>query len=275
MAERPLATKAKAAAKKAATPAKAATKKASPTARAPAPAPRRLEWMPVSELPEDSRNAKNHAEGDLDASLGRFGYTTPCEIDERTGLLVAGHGRKAALQRRILAGDPPPDGIQVDPKGRWLVPVVRGWASADDNEAAAYLAANNQLTIAGGFDDEALARLLEEAAATELGLAGTAYTDQELDGLRLLADDEAWDEHGPWDGYGGDDSLSKSPRLQAERAKAEGTAKDPDPTALWPRIELAVPTEVFEAWRRLLAGHEGPTEVAKLTAHLRHLGHLG
>lgn len=249
-----------------------------PPTAAPGPAgggvPRRLEWIPVEDLPDDDRNAKTHAQADLDASIARFGFTDPCELDERTGRLVAGHGRKAAVLRRQATGAAPPEGVMVDDAGRWLVPVVRGWASADDAEAAAYLAANNQLTIAGGFDDAALARLLEEAGAAELGLAGTGYSPEELESLRLLADDGAWDEHGPWDRYGGDDSLSKSPRIQAERAAAEGNATDPDPTALWPRIELTVPTEVFEAWRQLLADHDGPNDVAKLTAVLRQLGHL-
>lgn len=195
MAERALATKAKAAAKKAAatkktTPAKKAAKKTAPTAApgGPAPAPRRLEWMAVNELPEDSRNAKNHADRDIDASIARFGFTDPCEIDERTGLLVAGHGRKAALQRRILAGDTPPEGVMVDAGGRWLVPVVRGWASRDDAEAAAYLAANNQLVIAGGFDDAALADLLAEASAAELGLAGSGFSDDDLADLLAMVD---------------------------------------------------------------------------------------
>lgn len=152
---------------------------------------RRLEYMPVTDLPDDDRNPKLHAEADLDASIDRWGYTEPVLLDERTGRLISGHGRKAALLRAQDAGQHPPDGIAVNDVGEWLVPVVRGWASRSDNEAAAYLAAANQLTMAGGWDDQGLLDLLDTASGNDLGLTGTGFNDGDMDVLRRLCEAEA------------------------------------------------------------------------------------
>jgi hypothetical protein len=215
--------------------------------------PRRLEYMPVGDLPDDPTNPKGHAEDVIEASIGRFGYTTPVEIDERTGQLVAGHGRKAALLAMRERGEHPPDGIVVTPSGEWLVPVVRGWSSRSDAEAKAYVVGNNQLVTAGGWLDDKLAASLTAVAETELGLEGTGFTDDDLESLRHLLDDGAWSDGGQGSG---DD------------------AGEPDETAFWPRIDLRVPSEVFEAWHRLLSSYEGPDDLAKLSLHLRETGHL-
>jgi hypothetical protein len=215
--------------------------------------PRRLEYMPVAELPDDPTNPKGHAEGDIEASIGRFGYTTPVEIDERTGRLVAGHGRKGALLAMRERGERPPDGVRVTEAGEWLVPVVRGWSSRSDAEARAYVIGNNQLVPAGGWLDDRLVEALGVVADTELGLVGTGFTDEDLDSYRHLLDDDAWTDNAGGPGGGG----------------------EPDESTLWPRIDLRVPVEVFEAWHRLLSTYEGPDDLAKLSVHLRETGHLG
>lgn len=138
--------------------------------------------MPLDEVPDAPRNVKLHADDTLDGSLERWGYTEPVLLDERTGRLVAGHGRKAMLQRARDGGAPVPDGVVVDAEGRWSVPVVRGWASTDDAEAEAYLVASNRLTEAGGWDPAGLYDLLDSLAAGP-GLAGTGYAPGDLDDL--------------------------------------------------------------------------------------------
>jgi hypothetical protein len=77
-----------------------------------------------------------------------------------------------------------PDGIRVAGDGRWLVPVVRGWASTDDAAAEAYLVASNRLTERGGWDDTGLAAVLTavQDADPEL-LALTGFDDAALAGL--------------------------------------------------------------------------------------------
>jgi hypothetical protein len=147
-------------------------------------APRRLEYMPLDDLlgRRDPRNPKGHADADIRHSLGRFGYTEPVMLDERTGRLIAGHGRIENLDQRRTAGQHPPDGIVIAADGTWTIPVTRGWASRSDEEAAAYLVTSNQLTIKGGWHADPLAAILQEiASATSDGLEGTGFTVADLD----------------------------------------------------------------------------------------------
>jgi len=56
--------------------------------------------------------------------------------------------------------------------------VVRGIEYRDEKEAEAYLLADNQITILGGFDDQALAAILKEHA---INLEGLGWTAQDLE----------------------------------------------------------------------------------------------
>ena len=58
-----------------------------------------IEYLPLSHLQVAPRNPKRHALDQLGASIGRFGYVEPIIVDERTGRLVAGHGRRDSLLR--------------------------------------------------------------------------------------------------------------------------------------------------------------------------------
>lgn len=138
--------------------------------------------IPLSELQTDDRNPKAHDIPGTIQSMRRFGFVDPPAQDQRTGLLIAGHGRIAALRVMRERGDTPPDGI--DPDG-WKVPVYVGWASADDDEAGAALIALNRLTERGGWDSEALTALLSQvSAAAGDGLTGVGYNADDLEKLR-------------------------------------------------------------------------------------------
>lgn len=151
---------------------------------------RRLDYLPLADLQArmDPRNPKDHAEEDIDGSLGRFGYTEPILLDERTGMLVAGHGRVEALLRLRETSQRPPDGVVLE-GDEWLMPVVRGWASSDDAEAAAYLIASNRLTEKGGWRGDALADLAELVRETDSAFYGTGvdmdWLDDMLAGIEL------------------------------------------------------------------------------------------
>ncbi|MGQ0507545.1 MAG: hypothetical protein ACT4TC_19760 [Myxococcaceae bacterium] len=106
-------------------------------------------------------------------------------IDERTGRLVAGHGRRDALLALKQNGHPPPDGIQVDEHGNWFAPVIRGWRSKNDREADAYWLASNRLTEAGGWHEDALAEILAELRDAD-ALSGLGFDDAFL--TKLLDD---------------------------------------------------------------------------------------
>jgi hypothetical protein len=69
-----------------------------------------IEYQPLDELRPDPRNPKGHDVAGLRASLGRFGYAEPITVDERTGLLVSGHGRRELLLDDFAAGSAVPTG---------------------------------------------------------------------------------------------------------------------------------------------------------------------
>jgi DNA modification methylase len=140
---------------------------------------RRLEYLPLSELKRAPNNPKQHDVGELAKSIGRFGYVEPVILDERTGRLVAGHGRLETLEALESKKSEPPKGIRVL-EWRWCLPVVRGWASKDDAEANAYLLASNRTVELGGWDEAALAELLK-GLGTEDALTGTGYGLDDLD----------------------------------------------------------------------------------------------
>lgn len=144
----------------------------------------RVEYVPLSEIQRWPRNPKTHDEEGLDESLERFGFVNPLVLDEKTGRLVAGHGRLEALQRRKAAGKPPP--ARVAQRGEeWLAPVLRGVSFADEREAEAYLLADNRITELGGWDMVALSDMLRPAKVEEaVSVAGTGFSDAEA--ARLL-----------------------------------------------------------------------------------------
>lgn len=141
-----------------------------------------IAYMPLHELRPAKRNVKGHDQAGIDQSMQRFGFASTPMIDERTGLLEAGHGRiKTLLDKHWIGGDPPA-GIRVREDGEWLVPVQRGWASENDAEAEAYGLADNRLTEVGGWDDT-LAEMLESMTETPKGLDGTGFTYDDLERL--------------------------------------------------------------------------------------------
>ena len=119
--------------------------------------------------------------------MSRFGYVSPMILDERTGRLVAGHGRLESLCKAKSEGKGPPDRIRVK-EGDWLVPVVRGIAFTDDREAEAFLLTDNQTTVLGGWDDQELKKILEELGREE-ALLGTGFEEIYHDQLEVEQDD--------------------------------------------------------------------------------------
>src|SRR5687767_10340946 len=104
--------------------------------------PRWLEYMPLADLQRAPRNPKGHADQLIAESMERHGYVEAVVIDERTGRLVAGHGRLDSLQVRHAAGSEPPEGVVAE-GDQWLVPVQRGWSSTSDEQAENYLLTSN------------------------------------------------------------------------------------------------------------------------------------
>lgn len=167
--------------------------------------PVRIEYIPLSTIQGWPRNPKRHDLESLGASVGRFGFVSPLLLDEKSGRLVAGHGRLDVLRAMKERGEVPPDRVQIK-NDEWLVPVVRGMHFASEAEAEAYLLADNQVTIAGGWDEDALAGIL--AGMAEQG-------KQALDGLGWSADDIEM----MLDGLGEDGEPAEDPEPQINKAE--------------------------------------------------------
>jgi hypothetical protein len=156
--------------------------------------------MRLSEVRAAVRNPKGHDDDGIRGSIERHGIAELPLIDERTGRLVAGHGRIKQLTAMSAAGQDPPDGVDVDPdSGEWLVPVTRGWSSRSDAEAEAYLVASNKLTMNGGWDDERQLTQILSGLADEGLLALTGFSEDELTDLLLHDGPEPMPEPGDAD----------------------------------------------------------------------------
>ena len=137
--------------------------------------------MKLSEIRGADKNPKTHDVALINQSMSRFGGAELPLLDERTGKLVAGHGRLKALREMHEKGEPAPKDVTVV-DGEWLVPVQRGWASKDDAAAEAYLIASNNLTTKGGWDTLELSDMLRELEKSE-ELTGVGFDSKDIDAL--------------------------------------------------------------------------------------------
>lgn len=141
----------------------------------------RVEMVPLGELRSWPGNPKGHDEAALRASIGRFGFVAPPLVDERSGRLVAGHGRVESLCALRDSGAPPPARVRVRKDGEWLVPVVRGVEFDSEDEAAAFLLADN--SVAGGWDGALMADFAAQGSGVAALAEGTGFTAEELAGI--------------------------------------------------------------------------------------------
>jgi len=178
--------------------------------------PLRIKYERLSKIEGNPGNPKAHADT-IGGSITRFGFAEAIVVDDRTGLLVAGHGRVEALAE-MYAQDPAtvPQGVR-EGKGDWLVPVTHGWRSADDDEAMRFVIAANATTIRGGWDETALVRILTELNEGP-GLAGVGYDEGDLS--ELLKRNVAYD---PTPSFAGSDGSHAEPGLDDRLANYRHT----------------------------------------------------
>lgn len=156
---------------------------------------RHIEYVRLDQVEEAPRNPKLHAP-DLARSIGHFGFAEIPLRDDRTGRLVAGHGRFHELRDRHAAGKQPPDGVRVDEDGMWRMPIVHGWSSRSDEDAEAYLIGSNYLPAKGGWDNQGLADMAQDLAAAQL-LDVTGMDPGDLDKLLTGLDGDTPDDAEP------------------------------------------------------------------------------
>lgn len=154
-----------------------------------------LRYMDLDALPGAVRNPKAHDVETLRKGIRLRGFNDPIGINETTGRIVEGHGRVMALKEMRDANEDPPQRVVVR-DGRWFVPVIRGISFATDEEAEAYLLEHNQLSMIAGWEDKALAEMLQDLQKTPdidvLGWSDAAIeklVKNELGGSTLEEDD--------------------------------------------------------------------------------------
>lgn len=206
------------------------------------PGRRRIEYVPLDEVVAAAVNPKRHDDAGIDASMGRFGVIDVVSRDDRTGRLVSGHGRVDSWHRTRAAGGDPPDGVDVADDGTWLVPLVVGWSSVDDDDAEAAGVALNHLTERGGWDGQSLVAVLNRLHAGERGLTGTGYSPTDLGDLVAA--------------YGKPPDLGDLPGRLERR-----------PEDSWPTLRIRLPQPLMDRWVAATKDVDGD-DVARLTALL-------
>lgn len=146
--------------------------------------PRAIEYLPLNELIADPRNPKTHEQSTINESIDRFGLIDVIVRDERTGYIISGHGRRKVLADMQQSGNEPPEGVKLADDGSWLVPVMTGWASSNDDEAGAALIALNRTTELGGWDNSALVDLLGDLSTLDDGMLGVGFSLDDFAELR-------------------------------------------------------------------------------------------
>lgn len=231
---------------------------------------RRIEWMRLDDLVPAGRNSRRHDLDGLGEAVDALGFTTELKLDENTGQLVWGHGRRDLLRRKRDAGEAPPEGVLLaEDGGDWLVPVVRGWRSRDALHADAVREADNRQHERGGYDDLVSLDILGDLAADAPDLlSGVGVSSDELDRLAAEAGGPTVTVLAPVD-----DDFGKPvepPRERGERDNDEQWRDGDDPDEGSTREEPPGPLDVEPAWRTVepMRGryHDGTPEGADRVA---------
>lgn len=130
--------------------------------------PDTIERLPIANLLPYARNSRTHSPEQVAAvakSIEEFGFTNPVLI-RQDGTIIAGHGRVMAARQLGL----------VD------VPCIR-LSHLTDEQARAYVIADNKLAELAGWDDALLALEFFELGNLGFDLELTGFTQEEIDAL--------------------------------------------------------------------------------------------
>ena len=141
-----------------------------------------IDWVKLSELNIEPNNPKEHDVEKIMYSIERFGFINPFIKNMKTGKLLAGHGRKKALELMRRKELTIPDRLKEE-DGDWLVPVVSGVQFDTEEEAMAYIIADNRLVELGGWNTPELLQAIEEIQESSPDLDDIGFTERELDML--------------------------------------------------------------------------------------------
>ena len=138
-----------------------------------------IEWIKLEDLEVEPKNPKKHDIEKIMLSIERFGFINPFIKNYNTGKLLAGHGRKQALELMRKKGLTKPDQLKEE-NGSWLVPVVSGVNIESEEDALAYLVADNRLTELGGWNTPELLEAIESIQASTPDLEEIGISELDL-----------------------------------------------------------------------------------------------
>jgi DNA modification methylase len=171
-----------------------------PSANKPWPAAE-VAMRPVNDLVFYARNARTHSDRQVDqlaASIREFGWTIPVLVAE-DNTVIAGHGRLMAAKKLGITEAP--------------VMVAKGWSEA---QRRAYVIADNQLTLRGGWDEELLKVELDDLNDLDFDLTLTGFEMDEIKDLLTEPEPDADPEGQGLADDAGMDALDKADELQAK-----------------------------------------------------------
>jgi hypothetical protein len=157
----------------------------------------RIQLVPLGHLEKWPRNPKGHDIPGIRASLEKFGFVQVLVIDEKTGRMVAGHGRLEALLQIKQEGRPAPNRIVVRDDD-WYVPVLRGISFATERDAEEYLLVDNRLGERGGWVEPVLSPIFVEYRQEEFTPIG--WTNEEMAGVIAASVETTGEGNGGRDG---------------------------------------------------------------------------
>ena len=124
-----------------------------------------IQQTPIDNIHPHPRNVRQGDVGAIAESLRAHGQYRPIVVQKSSGDILAGnHTWKAA-------------------KALGWTQVDVTFVDVDDDEAARILLIDNRANDLATYDDEGLAELLQELAASELSLEGTGFDGDDLDDL--------------------------------------------------------------------------------------------
>lgn len=126
--------------------------------------------VPIGTVTPHPRNTRKGNLPAIGESIEQHGFYGAVIAQKSTGHILAGNHRWIALRDA----------------GATHIPVI--WVDVDDDRASRILLVDNRSNDLAGYDDQALAEVLQELATTDSGLAGTGYVPGDV--YQPLTDDQ-------------------------------------------------------------------------------------
>ena len=131
----------------------------------------RIEYLPLDALKPYERNARKHAEADVEAimrSIEEFGFDDPIGVWGEENIIVEGHGRLEAAKQLAME----------------TVPVIRLYHLTDEQRRA-YALAHNQTALLSMWDfgtlEKELAELETEFNMSDFGFSSAEGMSESID----------------------------------------------------------------------------------------------